>query len=256
MKKIFITFFLSCLVVFIPVFVYAYTASSSTYGLESDSVNSGGTSFSTSTTYTGGDTLGEVATGDSTSTTYTMGAGYWSRLYSNVYISLSSTGNVSLGPISGITGGTATGSAAYLVTTNNAAGYQLTVAASTTPAMKSASSSIPDYVPAGAPPDYSFTIASTTDSRFGFSPQGSDIVARFKDNGGSCNTGSSDSLYACWDGFSTTPAVVAQGNGPNSPNGATTTIIFEVKTGATAIIPAQNPSSDYNANVTVTAVTL
>jgi hypothetical protein len=238
--------------VFIPLGLLAYTASSSNYLLNSDSINSGGNSYSTSTTYQIGDTVGEIGTGTSSSATYSLSAGFWTT-GSSSWISLSSSGNVSLGALNGLLGGTATGSAAYVVTTNNTAGYQLIVQALTSPALRSPQSSIPDYSPGTSNPDFTFTISSSTDARFGFSPEGTDIVQRYKDNGSSCNVGSSDTADACWDGFATTTQAVAQSASANDPNGATTTIQYEVKLGAGRLQPS---SASYSANVIITALTL
>jgi len=54
----------------------AYAMTSTNYMVEFDSLNSGGTDWSSSTNYQMNDTLGEQATGFSTSTNYTLHAGY------------------------------------------------------------------------------------------------------------------------------------------------------------------------------------
>jgi hypothetical protein len=225
--------------------------SSSHYVIQEDSVNSGGNSYSSSTNYKLGDTLGETGTGYSSSTNYSLSAGFWAN--SGVWISMTSGGNVSLGTLLGIGGGTATGSTSYVVTTNNNAGYQLIVQSQTSPALKSLTSSIPDYSPVGANPDFTFTLASTTDTRFGFSPEGADIVSKYKDNGSSCNTGTTDTSNACWDGFATSSKIIAQSSVANDPSGATTTIKYEVKFGSSSLV---DPRNTYSASITVTALTL
>ncbi|MEN9649258.1 MAG: hypothetical protein RL094_225 [Candidatus Parcubacteria bacterium] len=251
MKNILSAGVLVAVMISMPMSLYAYTMGSSNYRIDSDSVNSGGTSFSTSTNYSLGDTVGELGTGFSSSTNYKLSAGFWTS--EDVYISMNATGNVTLGPISGLTGGTATGSASYRVITNSGTGYQVLVSASTTPAMKSTNSSIDDYAPSSTTtPDFNFVILST-DARFGFSPEGPDIIAKYKDNGSVCNAGSGDTANVCWDGFSITPKVVAQAASSNEPSGATTTLKFRVQIGSNKI---QDDANDYSANVTVTAVTL
>lgn len=237
---------------FFPLSLMAYTMGSTNYRIDSDSVNAGGLDLSSSTNYRVADTVGEVATGLSSSTSYLDSAGY--RQYtsaSSTYITINSPSGVALPNISGLTGGIATSSSAWVVTTNNSLGYQMTIVASTSPALKSANTSIPDYVPAGADPDFAFTVASNQ-AYFGFSPEGSDLVQRYKDNGASCNFGTGDTVNACWTGFSTTPTTIAQSASANT-TGATTTVKYRVEIGSAKI---QDTSPGYSASITVTATTL
>ncbi len=237
-----------------PISLFAYVMQSTSYRIDSDSINVGGLDVSTSTNYGLSDTVGEVATGLSSSTNYQMSGGYRIVVGSSTptYITISSASDVALSSISGLAGGVATGSSSWIVTTNSSAGYQLTVVASTTPALKAAQSSISDYVPVGADPDYSFSVSSSA-AAFGFSPEGADIVGRYKDNGASCNFGTNDTTDKCWDGLSTTPRVISSGASPNTPSGATTTIKYRVEIGATKI---QDAADGYSATITVTAITL
>jgi hypothetical protein len=223
---------------------------SGSYKIESDSVNFGG-ARSTSSTYTIEDTLGEIGTGDSRSAAYALGAGYQHTLLN--YLSLSASADVTLTPpIGGLTGGTSNGSTTLTVITDNAAGYQLTITASNSPAMRSATGvTIGDYVPGGANPDFAFAVAAG-DERLGYSPEGVDIATRFKDNGASCNTGSGDTSFACWDGLSTSAAEFARRTAPNHPTGTETVLNFRVGLGANAMVP----EGMYYATTTVTALPL
>jgi hypothetical protein len=227
----------------------AYVASSTNYRIQFDSVNTGGT-LSTSTNYRIEDTVGEVGTGVSTSTSYNLRAGY--QQMNETSITITSPSDVTLSPsIPGISGGTANGSAVWTVTTDNAAGYQLTIQGSTSPVLKSATASFADYTPAGAVPDYVFSIA-TADSEFGFSPEGSDIVTRFKDNGSACNTGSGDTSDRCWDALSTSSQNISQSATSNHPSGVATTVKFRAESGASHL----QEEGTYTATVTVTTVSL
>lgn len=230
--------------------VFAQVMQSTNYRIQSDSVNIGGGS-GTSTNYSLESTVGEAGTGLSTSTNYLLYAGYQQMQVS--YLAVSNADNVTMSPsLGGVTGGTSNGSTAITVTTDNAAGYQMTIAASTTPAMQSGASNIPDYTPGGANPDFSFTNA-ITESQFGFSPEGTHIPSRFKDNGtNACATGSSDTALACWDGLSTTPATVAQSTSPNHPSGTATTIRFRVEVGSQVV----QLEGTYTATTTLTAIAL
>lgn len=227
----------------------AQVMQSTNYRIQQDSINfSGG--LSTSTNYTLESTAGEVGTGDRSSASYKLRGGY--QQLDSSYIAISSVADVALTPsIPGITGGTSNGSTTVTVTTDSPAGYTLSVSASQSPALRSAADTISDYVPAGANPDFTFT-TSATDAHFGFSPSGSDIVARFKDNGTSCNVGSGDIALACWDGLSTSSKMVAQSAGPNVPGGTQTALYFKVGIGGSV----GQASGTYTATTTVTALTL
>jgi hypothetical protein len=233
-------------VFFLPMIVSAM--SSSNYSIPLDAVDSGG-GFSTSSNYRNEDTYGESATGYSTSTNYALAAGYQQMFGS--YISISSPADNSLPTLNGFSGGVSTSSLVWNVLTDNPAGYSLSIQATTQPALKSVGASFADYAPAGSNPDFAFTIGAASSS-FGFSPQGTDIITKYRDNGSSCNTGSSDTVNACWDGLSTTPKVIAQSTASNQPSGTDTSVLLEAKIGASKL----QDSGAYSMTIVVTAVTL
>jgi len=221
---------------------------SSTYKIQSDSVNIGGADGS-SGNYKLNDTLGELGTGDSNSTNYYMHAGYWQMQES--YISISSPTDLVMTSMAGLSGGSSEGTMSWVVTTDNTAGYSMTINSTTTPSLKSALDSLADYVPAGADPDYNF-INLPANSSFGFSPEGTEVITRFKDNGSVCNTGSSETTGKCWDGLSTTPKTIAGSSTSNQPTGATVTTRFRAESGADHI----QTSGVYNVTIVATATTL
>ena len=226
----------------------AQVMQSTNYRIESDSINFGG-GFSSSTNYILESTAGEQGTGDLTSTNYGLRAGYQQMV--NSFISMTAPGNVSMTPdIVGITGGVANGSTTVTVTTDSAAGYQLTVKAGQSPAMVSGANSIADYAP-GGDPDFTFSTGAG-EAQFGYSPSGTDIVQRFKDNGSACNAGAGDTALACWDGLDTIGETVARSSAANNPTGATTTLHFRVWIGGGV---NQAPGT-YTATTTLTAVSL
>ena len=223
--------------------------SSPSYQIESDSVNFGG-GLSTSSSYTQESTFGEVATGRSISASYGLRAGYQQMQETFIGVTLS-TSSITMQPalVGAFSAGSSTGSTTVTVTTDSAAGYQLEIAASSSPAMQSSLDSIADYDPAGDP-DFIFT-TDTNDAHFGFSPEGDDIIDRFRDNGSTaCNTGSSDTPERCWDGLDTTAALIAEGSGANHPGGTATVLRFQVGLGADARVTA----GTYVATTTVTAL--
>jgi hypothetical protein len=231
-----------------PIVVFAQAMQSTTYKIQSDSINIGGIA-SSSSSYGLEDTVGEVGTGTSSSTNYTNNAGY--QEMQSVYLAVSSPSDVTLANISGITGGSSQGSASWLVTTDNTAGYSMQIAASTSPALASSGSSFADYVPATSDPDYTFTLP-TNASLFAFSPEGNDVINRFKDNGSACATGSLETASACWDGFSSSPKNIAASTSSNQPNGTITTVQFKASSGTAHLQLA----GTYSATITVTAIAL
>lgn len=228
---------------------HAYVASSSNYRIQEDSINSGGL-LSTSTNYRIEDTLGESGVGTSSSATYQIKAGY--QQMQEVYLAISVPGNITLLPnVPSTGGGTADGSLAWTVTTDNAAGFTMNLAASGTPILKSGANSFADYVPAGANPDFTFATPAAS-SNFGFTPEGADITQRYKDNGAACNIGALDTGSACWSSPTTSPTtIVARTNG-NHPLGSPTTLRFR----AASDIGNTQPAGSYTATATLTVLAL
>ena len=230
-------------------FAMAYVSSSSNYRIQEDSVNNAGL-LSTSTSYRIEDTVGESGVGTSSSASYAVKAGY--QQMQQTYLAIIPPGNVSLAPnIPQSGGGSADGTGAWTVVTDNLAGYSMTLASQNAPAMQSGANNFANYISGGANPDFAFTTPAAA-ARFGFSPEGGDIVQRFKDNGAACNVGALDSVSACWDPLSTTPATIASRNSANNPGGTATTIRFHAASGASNVQPA----GSYTATATVTVLAL
>lgn len=231
-------------------FANAQVMTGGIYKIQSDSINFGGVR-STSTTYLIEDTMGEVATGEATSTNYKVKAGY--QQMQEVYLSMSSVSNVNLSPsIGGVTGGIANGSTTFTVTTDNVAGYTVTIQASSSPALQSPLDFFADYSASASSPDYSFASTSST-SRYGFTVEGTDIANSFKDNGSSaCNTGSNDTVDKCWAGLSTSNQTIVNRTSANHPTGTPTTIKFRAHSGSSHI----QINGTYVATTTITALPL
>lgn len=229
----------------------AQVMSSGSYSIQSDSINFGG-SRATSSSYVVEDTLGEVATGISTSTSFTLRAGYQQMQEST--ISMTAVGDVSMsGSIGGVTGGVANGSTSFTVITDNQAGYEATIQATSSPALVLAGlDDFPDYSPSGLNPDFAFSVPSN-ESAFAYTPEGDDIADRFKDDGvDTCATGSSDTADACWDGLSTSATTFVERTSSNHPAGTETTLKFRAESGSNHIQIA----GTYYATTTVTALSL
>ncbi len=245
-KLSFLPVALAALLLVAPV-AHAYVSSSSNYRIQADSVNSGGL-LSTSTSYRVEDTLGEEGVGTSSSASYKIKAGY--QQMQEVYLAITAPGAITLTPnIPSLGGGTGNGSASWTVTTDNAAGYTMNLRASATPALSSGANNFANYIPAGADPDFTFTTPAAA-SRFGYTPEGADIVQRYRDNGAACNAGAADTASACWVPLSTSPDTIVTRGTPNHPSGTPTTIRFRAVSGASNVQPA----GSYTATATLTVL--
>jgi len=230
-------------------FVHADTMSSAHYRIQSDSMNFAG-ARSSSGSYAMEDTLGEVATGVASSSNYAMNAGY--QQMHEVALAVVPATNVTLAPaINGLNGGTANGQTSFTVTTDDQAGYTVTLAAQASPALSSGANSFADYVPAGATPDFTFSNAATASS-FAFTPEGADIAVRYRDTAGVCGVSGADTVDACWDGLSTTPVTIVSRAGANQPSGTVTTVKFRAASGSSHV----QPDGTYVATTTVTVTAL
>lgn len=219
------------------------------YRIESDSINFGG-GFSESDNYSLKDTLGEVATGESDSDNFALRAGY--RQLQSVAISITAPDAVVMAPsIPGVAGGFSNGSTSVTVTTDNPAGYELLIAAETSPAMQGPNgATIGDYAETGDA-DFEFATSSTM-SHLGFSVIGEDAAQRFLHSGSTCGTGSANTEFRCWVGLSTSLADIARLGESNHPDGTETTINFRIGIGGNVA----QPPGVYVATTTVTALPL
>jgi len=158
-----------------------------------------------------------------------------------------------VGTLGGLTGGESNGSSTVSVLTDSSGGYQLSIAAVATPALRKNPDTIADYVANSAPnPDFIFTTDSG-EAHFGFAPFGNDVTSRFKNNGSACNAGGTTiTALRCWQGLSTSAQVIASGAGANQPAGADTTIQFKVGIASGAGVV----SGTYVATTTLTAIAL
>jgi len=219
--------------------------SSTNYAIERDSINfSGG--LSTSTSYSSESTLTGIETGLATSTSYILNGGYQQMDGSTLSLTVPGAQTMS-GTITTANGGIATASATLNVATNGSGGYTLQIKASTSPALVSGANYFSDYS-TSSPLDYAWSV-DTGSAKFGFTPEGSDIVTRFKDSGGACNVAGSDTAEACWSGFYTAYDTIAQSAASNYPAGTNTTVRFKAEAGATA----SQAAGTYTATVIITA---
>lgn len=231
--------------------VFGVAMESASWKIQQDSINFGG-GYGASDNYSEEDTLGEIATGWSYSDNYSLHAGY-QQMDQETYVSITMETSTAMNPsFGGVSGGTAQASNPVIVRTNNGYGYTLEIMASSSPALnRLPSGSFADYTPGGIQPDYIWAI-NNTDSEFGFSPEGTDIVQKYLDNGSTaCNqSGGTDGVDTCWDAFSTSAKILSQSNILNE-SGATTTIKLRAESGNSHV----QVNGTYHAYLTVTAYT-
>ncbi|MBP9771683.1 MAG: hypothetical protein KBD16_02040 [Candidatus Pacebacteria bacterium] len=233
----------------IPFMALGQIRQSTNYQIVSDSLDSGG-GLGTSTNYQTESSVGEQATGFGTSTNYTVHAGYQQLDAATSSISISAGSDAALAAISGLAGGTSKATSSWTVITDNNAGYTLTIEATSSPALKGANGAgFGDYVTTGADPDFIFSVNAAS-STFGFSPEGTHIPTRFKDNGSVCNTGTGDTADRCYVGLSTSPEIIAVSGSANAPEGTLTTARFAAGIGTSRI----QESGAYTATIVVTAI--
>lgn len=136
------------------------------------------------------------------------------------------------GSIQGFTGGYATGSTMVIIRTNDAQGYRMTLAFSSTTAMSASSTAyINNYTPTTVNvPDFDWVTNSTGQAaEFGYTVLASTTAEAdqsFLNNGSLCNTGSNGTLDKCWLNPSTTAETIILTTQPTA--GSTSTIKFKV----------------------------
>lgn len=194
------------------------------------------------------DSAGGVAVGSGASENFTAQAGYTPNA-EPVFIALSGVAPVIMDtPIGGLSGGESDGSLTVTVTTDNFAGYQLSIASEDAIAMQGTAGVIQNYTPDNTAETLVFTTAST-DAHFGYSVFGTDATTDFISDGSACGTGVSTRGF-CWQGLSTSTVVVAEGVTANIPNGTDTEILYRVGIGNEVM---QLPGT-YVATTTITAL--
>jgi hypothetical protein len=177
----------------------------------------------------------------------------------DISVTVNNSAVTMVGTVSGLTGGYATGTTQAVVLTNNATGYYLTLAFSSTTAMKlnGASSTINNYSQAGADPDFAWQDnASGGAGEFGYNVSASssaDLDQSFKNDTSNCNAGSNMTADRCWATPSNVAEQIAFTSAPTPAGGSTTTIKFKV---AVPNAPSPSlPSGFYVATGTLTALT-
>jgi len=162
--------------------------------------------------------------------------------------------NASIPGVSGNPGAPVYASLTWNVKTNNASGFNMNLAASSSPAMKhtvDGSTYFFDNYTAGVPA-YNWTSPAVGGAKFGFTVKpatSTDIATAFKDDGSSsCGSGSYHS-EACWSGFNGTNTVtVINRTIPTSASGEDEEIKFYVESNGRLL-----EEGDYTATITATA---
>jgi hypothetical protein len=224
---------------------WATVMESTTYKMQSDSMNMSG-GYSTSTTYHMEDTMGEIATGMGTSTSYALYAGYQQMQGST--ISITPGDDITLDALS-MDQDTAVGTSAWTVTTDDAAGYALSVKTATDPALQDTISgeSFADYHATTTPETWSVSGVY----EFGFSARGVDVSIGVWGSDTDCiasaNVPSGDLK---WRGFEGPTDIEIATRGARTPGSGLMTHLC-VATEQEGVFA---PSGTYTATITATAI--
>lgn len=166
-------------------------------------------------------------------------------------------GNVDLSDIASISGGTSNGTTTFVVQSNAAAGYNVTIAFDQDAAMQrdGGGGNIPDYVPAAAEADFNFVTTGTA-GRFAYSVVGDTVGIvdpSFQDDGSDCGSdgaGGANAYDQCWAEPTTGAETILNANAATAGAGATSSVRFRV------FVPANPspaiPAGEYTATATLT----
>ena len=164
-----------------------------------------------------------------------------------------------VGSIAGVTGGYATGTNMTVVSTNNSTGYSMTLQFSSSTAMNlnNGTAFINNYTPSTINvPDFTWQDNATGQSaEFGYAVRASttgQVDPSFRNNGGACAVGASETDDRCWLNPTSTVAKTIINTSSATPS-STTTIKFKV---AVPNLPSPTlPTGTYVATGTLTATT-
>lgn len=159
--------------------------------------------------------------------------------------------------ISGNAGAPRTGSVTWNVITGNVEGFNLTLKASTSPAMRLNNSGdiftyFSNYTPnASTTPDFDWTSPATSQAEFGYTVEPAttaDTVAKFLDNGLACGTGSLNTANKCWYPTTTEGEQIINRSSNTLEAGENEVVRFNTESNAKLL-----KEGDYVADITVTA---
>lgn len=165
--------------------------------------------------------------------------------------------------IGGITGGTSNGSTQFAITSNDVAGFRVTVQATTSDGRMvgnaSSSNSISGYTTSvPGVPDKTFAVNNASGSAFGYTVDATtttDVPASFKYTGSTCGGAGATNggLTYCWIAATSTPYTIINRSMPTF-NGipASSTIAFRVMINANP--NPTIPNDTYVATTTLTAI--
>jgi len=225
-------------------FATAQVMTSTDFKIQSDSINVGGVP-GTSPDFKINDTTGEVGTGPSTGTDFKLLAGY--QQVEGGTISITAASDITLTPLS-LTQSSAVGSTTWSVTTNNPAGYTLTVNASAAPALSDSGTgeAFTDYTEAVAGVKETWSVSNGYE--FGFSGLGLHVSGYGTDT--DCiDAENVPSTGLLWEGFNGTTQIELASS-TSVASGVSTSICV-----ATEQDTLLAPSGSYSATITATATT-
>lgn len=171
-------------------------------------------------------------------------------------IAISHPVDFSLGSIPGMTGGSASASTTWTVTTTDSSGYALTLKKGGLLLTGAGGSDkqFSDYVTSTSPEDYTWSAPAAGAEVFGFAVTSTDAVTNFKNTGAACGSGTISSNYVCWAAVPTTPSTITIASRASATPGVTgidTIVNFKAEAGTSNNLN----SGTYTTTVTATATT-
>lgn len=164
-------------------------------------------------------------------------------------ISITSPSDEALSQNLGVSASTATGDTTWNVKTNNAAGYTLSVKATTSPAMRNGTNSVADYTPAVAATPETWDVSAAAE--FGFSAFGTHVPTGTWGTDSDCVAAAhTPSATLNYRDFDTTDIEIAESSATTTTAGVDTTVCFAVEQDTFYI-----PSGTYQATIVATAAT-
>lgn len=166
---------------------------------------------------------------------------------------------IMVGSLNGITGGTATGTSRFVVLSNNASGYSVTIdyydnaGAHAMLGNEDGGEELRDYALGAGTPTYNMT--ASTAAQFAYSVHSSssgDTALNFRNNGTTCGGAATNSTWGkCWKSPSTSPVEVVDRT-TAAVSGATSTLVFKVRVPSGAV---PTPTAQiYTATATLSVV--
>ncbi len=229
--------------------VFSQGMQSAHYNIMQDSFVVGNSNSASGSSYRVLDSFGDFRSGEIVSANYKIiGGSSRDPGRGKVQLQMVSPPDIALAPLS-ISKASAVGSAEWLIRTNNVEGYQISVRADNTPALRDSSTGngFADYTEAVSGVPESWSVANTHE--FGFSAFGTDVLPEYGASN-TCESGTDIPATSLnWRGFVGTSTIAIVNRASAALGWVPTAVCF-----ATEQNGVFTPSGEYQAVITVTVI--